>query len=185
MLIPEYDIAVTINAAGGTATLYQAAIELLATISTTLIPYADELARAQAASKYAGTYSFSTANVTNTLTLTANDGPGLQITELTLNNVPVLRTLAASQEIAFDNFSARLYPTDPDSLGTGHESWRMLLDQKVVAKSFAELGCASYNFGDPFRYVSEPLDTFVFEVSDDKAVSVDLLGWRLKLEKEE
>lgn len=98
--------------------------------------------------------------------------------------MPVLRALAARQGIRVENFSPRLYPTDPDSLGTEAESWRMLLDQKTPAKKlWGGLECMSWNLGDPARYVGEPLDTFVFHVESEKIVSVELRGWRVKLGK--
>ena len=53
-LIPEYDIAITVNAAGG-ETSYTS-IDLLGTLVTAAVPYADKLARSQAAKKYAGIY---------------------------------------------------------------------------------------------------------------------------------
>jgi hypothetical protein len=62
----------------------------------------------------------------------------------------------------------------------------MLLDQTVPAKKlWAELECMSWNLGDFARYVSEPLDTFVFHMDADceKVVSVELLGWRTNLVK--
>jgi hypothetical protein len=181
ILIPEYDIALTINAAGGkSSAAVQALFPLLV---RPLVTYADKLARSQAAATYAGTYNAISANSTNSITLSVDDGPGLAITSLTINNTPVLQSLAAMQNIPFASFSARLYPTDPDSLGTGKENWRMLLDNKDRDKGFAELQCASWNWGDFSRYVAEPLDTVTFTVEAVGAVSVELLGWRVKLDK--
>jgi hypothetical protein len=178
-IIPEYDIALTINAAGGQAN--NAVSTLFPLLVKPLVAYADKLAQKQAAFEYAGTYNATIANVTNSVTLVVDDGPGIAITALTVNDVPVLQSLAAVQKIPFENFSARLYPTDPDSLGTGEEIWRILIDNKDRNKGFAELQCASWNWGDPYRYVTEPLDTVVFTKDAGGAVSVELLGWRVKL----
>ncbi|RMZ67362.1 beta-lactamase transpeptidase [Pyrenophora seminiperda CCB06] len=185
VLIPEFDIAITINAAGGAggATSF-VCIDLLGKITAALIPYADQLARKQAASKYAGTYKLATSETNDTITISSTYGPGLSIDSMTINNVAVLPALAASQGTPVENFSARLYPTDPDSLGTDKENWRMLLDQKVPAqKLFGDMECMSWNLGDPLRYVSEPLDTFVFHMDGKKVASVELLGWRVSLVK--
>ncbi|KAL6708856.1 hypothetical protein ACN47E_002263 [Coniothyrium glycines] len=181
VLIPEYNIALTINAAGGGDQLYVAAIELLATVSSYLIPYADQLARTQAASKYAGTYSLSGSASSNTVTLSANNGPGLEVVNMTINNVPVLSVLAARAKAPLKNFSVRLYPTDPDSLGTAAENWRLLPDSINTTKVFADLGCATWNAGDWGRYQGGPLDTVTFGMKDGKAESVELQGWRVKL----
>lgn len=182
VLVPEYNIALTIHAAGGQSG--PAVQALLPLVVKPLIVYADRLARAQAAAKYAGTYRLAgSGNGTSSMTLTATEGPGLAISALTVSGVPILQTLAALQTTPYANFSARLYPTDPDSLGTAHEAFRMLLDQKTRDAGFAELYCASWNWGDPYRYVSEPLDTFVFEIKSGKVVGVNLQGWRTTLQK--
>lgn len=181
-LIPEYDIAITVNAAGG-ETSYTS-IDLLGTLVAAAVPYADKLARSQVAKKYAGVYKLSSSTSNDTLVLSSTSGPGLSIDALAIDNVPVLQALAASQKIPFKNFSPRLYPTDPDSLGSGAENWRMLLDQKNPAKKlWGGLECMSWNLGDPARYVREPLDTFVFHMEGDKVISVELLGWRVTLDK--
>ena len=185
VLIPEFGIAITVNAAGGAGgTTSFVCVDLLGKIIAALVPYADQLAQRQAASKYAGTYKLATSGANDTLVISSTSGPGLSIDSMIINNVAVLPALAASQGTPVENFSARLYPTDPDSLGTDQESWRLLLDQKVpVQKLFGDMECMSWNLGDPLRYVSEPLDTFVFHMDDGKAASVELLGWRVNLVK--
>ncbi|XPT02920.1 hypothetical protein M3J09_012024 [Ascochyta lentis] len=180
-IIPEYNIALTISAAGGKAN--DAVSTLFPLLTKPLVAYADRLARKQAAVEYAGTYKTIVDNVTNSMTLDVDDGPGLAIIDLMMNDVSVLQSLAAMQKIPFESFSARLYPTDPDTIGTGKEAWRILVDNKDQQKGFAELQCASWNWGDPFRYVTEPLDTVVFAKGADGAVSVELLGWRKQLSR--
>lgn len=185
VLVPEFDIAITINAAGGAggATSF-VCVDLLGKIIEALVPYADLLARKQAVAKYAGTYKLAASGSNDTIVISATDGPGLSIDSMTVNNVSVLPALAASQETPVENFSARLYPTDPDSLGTDLENWRMLLDQKVPPqKLFGNMECMSWNLGDPLRYVSQPLDTFMFHMDCGKVASVELLGWRVNLVK--
>jgi hypothetical protein len=182
VLIPEYDVSLTINLAGGSPNY--PAIDLLAIVAKYLVPYADELAREQAEKKYAGMYTFADGKANNTLVLSANDGPGLSVDSLIINGGPVLPALAQSRGWSLENFSARLYPTDPDSLGTDKENWRLLLDQNESSKKqWAELDCMSWNLGDFARYVGEPLDTFTFHVESGEVVGVELLGWRAKLNK--
>lgn len=184
VLIPEYDIGITINAAGG-ETSYSS-IELLDTVVAALVPWADQLARQQTGEKYAGRYVLETASSNDTLILSSTSGPGLAIEELNVNGVDVIAALAMKQKVPLDNFSARLYPTDPDSLGTQNENWRMLPDQISPAKKlWAGLECMSWNNGDWARYVGEPLDTFVFHMDEDteRVGSVELLGWRVNLVK--
>jgi hypothetical protein len=182
ILVPEFDLVVTINASGNSSS--KAVQDLLPLIMNPVIAYADASAREQAKAKYAGTYM--TGN--DTMTLAVDDGPGLAITALTISGVSVLRSLAALHGVTFDEFSARLYPTDPDSLGTYKEVWTINLDTITTAPAFADMNCNSWYRGDPFRYMEERLDTIVFEIgqstADDTSVlSAELLGWKTVLTK--
>ncbi|KAF3049596.1 hypothetical protein E8E11_009297 [Didymella keratinophila] len=181
VIVPEYNIALTINAAGGQA--QDAVSALFPQMVKPLVAYADKLARQQAKVEYAGTYKASSSSVTSSMTLAVDDGPGISILNLTINGVPVLQSLAAMQKIPYKSLSARLYPTDPDSLGTDREIWRILVDRKDRKKEFAERDCASWFSGDAFRYVTEPLDTVVFTRDEHGVKGIELLGWRAKLDR--
>lgn len=180
-IVPEYDIALTITAAGGQAN--DAVTAFLPLLVKPLVAYADGLAQEQVTRQYAGTYAVSGASAQSRLALGVDDGPGLAITEWTMNGVPVLRSLAAVQKMPFESLSARLYPADPDSGGSGKEVWKISIDRKDREVGFADLQCVSWNRADAFRYVTEPLDTVVFTMDVHGAVSVELLGWRAKLDK--
>lgn len=180
-IIPEYDIALTTNAAGGHA--QDAVSTLFPRLVKMLVAYADKLTQQQVRLEYSGTYKATVAGAANSMTLTVDDGPGLAIEDLTMNGVPVLRSLAAMQKIPYESLSARLYPTDPDSLGTNKEVWRILIDRKNRETKFAELECASWNWGDALRYVTEPLDIVIFTKDANGAVNVELLGWRVNLDR--
>lgn len=180
-VIPEYDISLTINAAGGQVN--DAVSTLFPLIMKPLVAYADKLAQEQMAEGYAGVYRSIASDATNKLTLALDDGPGLAITDFVMNGVLVLHSLATMQNTPYESFSARLYPSDADSLGTENEVWRILVDRKDKRKEFAELQCMSWNRGDAFRYITESLDTVVFTKNAYGAVSVELLGWRAKLDR--
>ena len=179
IIVPEYDIAITIHAAATKAAV--AVQKLLPLVLSPLITYADTLARSQASSKYAGTYK--DVNSNNHITLAVDGGPGVSIASFVMNGVPVLASLAALQGTTPENFTARLYPTDPDSISKHNETWRILLDQMEREEEMAEAHRASWNWGDPYRYVSQPLDTVTFEIKGDIASSIELLGWRVKLKR--
>ncbi|KAF2868597.1 beta-lactamase/transpeptidase-like protein [Massariosphaeria phaeospora] len=188
ILIPEFDLAVTMHVGGANA---QAAIvALMPLVVRPLVAHADALARRQARAKYAGTYR-DAQNADNTLTIALDDAeagcgaPGLRITHFSINGVLVLKALAALQKISpADNLSAGLYPTDPDSLGTGKETFRMLLDRARHGEAqMADFERGSWNWGDPFRYVREPVDGFEFAVEGGVVKSLDLRGWRTVLVK--
>jgi CubicO group peptidase (beta-lactamase class C family) len=181
VIVPEYNIALTINAAGGQA--QDAVSALFPQMVKPLVAYADKLARQQARVEYAGTYKASAAGVAGSMTLAVDDGPGVALNELTMNGVQVLQSLAAMQKIPYESLSARLYPTDPDSLGTDREVWRISVDRKDRKQEFAERECASWFMGDPFRYVTAPLDTVVFTRGENGVEGLELLGWRAKLDR--
>ncbi|KAJ8110380.1 hypothetical protein OPT61_g6767 [Boeremia exigua] len=179
-IVPEYNIALTINAAGGQVN--SAVSTLFPLIVKPLVAYADKLAQEKVAVEYAGAYKTATSDTTNHMNLAVDDGPGLVITDLVVNGVPVLRSLASAQKIPYDSLSARLYPAEPDSSGVG-EVWKMLIDNKARQQEFAELQCLSWNWGDSLRYVTKPLDTFIFTKDVHGLASIELVGWRVKLVK--
>ncbi|KAF3002606.1 hypothetical protein E8E13_008662 [Curvularia kusanoi] len=180
-IIPEYAIALTITAAGNKVN--DAVTTLFPLVVKPLVAYADRLAQDQAAKQYVGTYRSPTADAQNVLILSMDDGPGLSITDWTMNGVPVLRSLAAVQKIPFESLTARLYPADLDSSDAGKEVWRVLIDRTDKKQGFADLQCISWNQIDLFRFVTEPLDTVVFSKNEHGGASVELLGWRMALEK--
>lgn len=179
ILVPEYDLAVTINAAGNSSG--RAVQDIMAIVMQSLIPYADQTAREQAKAKYAGTYTLPNSN--NSITIAVDNGPGLSITSFTMNGVPVLRSLAALLGRNFATFSARIYPTDPDSLETNKQFWRIGLDSTETPPSFADSKCAAWTGLDQFRYVREPLDAVNFVMQNGNAVGIELIGWRTRLNK--
>ncbi|KAH6642966.1 beta-lactamase/transpeptidase-like protein [Boeremia exigua] len=180
-IVPEYNIALSITAAGGKAN--DAVSTLFPLMLKPLVAYADELAQEQAAAEYAGAYTSTIADTTNSMTLAMDDGPGLAVTSFTMNGVPVLQSLAAIKGIPNQSLSARVYPSDPDSMGTGTEAWRIQIDRTDREVLFAELQCISWNWADALRYVTEPLDIVVFHKDVHGAVSVELPGWRAKLDR--
>lgn len=181
VIVPEYNLALTINVAGGQA--QDAVSALFPQIVKPLVAYADGLARQQAKVEYAGTYMVSGAEPMSSITLTVDEGPGLAIEELTMNGVSVLQSLAAMRKIPYESLTARLYPTDPDSLGTNREVWRILIDRQDRKKEFADRECASWHWGDMFRYLTEPLDTVIFTKGENGLEGIELLGWRAKLDR--
>lgn len=176
ILVPEYDIALTMHVAGNDAT--PAVQGLLPLVAKPLIAYADEQARTQATSKYSGTYRSSDSN--RSISLTVDDGPGLRVESAVMNGVAIIPALAKMQGLDPSSATARLYPTDPDSKGSDSEGWRMMLDRvkEGSARGFADQYCASWNWGDTARYAGQPLDRVILHMKGGKAVGVELVGWR-------
>lgn len=179
IVVPEYNMAISIIVAGDQAG--QSVQDLMPIVMKVLIPFADAHAREQAEMKYAGTYTLPDSD--NTITITLDNGPGLSITSFNMNGVPVLRSLAALIGAKPELFSARLYPTDPDSLGTEKEFWRIRLDNTDTPNGFADAKSAAWNGVDQYRYMRQPLDAVNFVMENDNAVGIELLGWRTTLRR--
>ncbi|KAF2450914.1 beta-lactamase/transpeptidase-like protein [Karstenula rhodostoma CBS 690.94] len=176
VLVPEYNIALTIHAAGNDAR--RAVQDMLPLIVKPLIVHADEQVRSQASANYAGTYRSKKDN--RSISLVVDEGPGLLVQLAIMNGVAIIPALAKVQGLDPSNASARLFPTDPDSERSEKEHWSLLLDRvkEGAARGFAEQECASWNWGDPARYAGQPLDKVVFHMRGGKAIGIELVGWR-------
>jgi hypothetical protein len=177
IIVPEYNIAIAITVAGKDATT--AILALMPAVINPLIAYADQEARNQAQNKYVGAYSSSHAHTR--LEVALDDGPGLALKVFKVNGIDMLAALASVQGIKSANPTARLYPTDKDSFGKdGKEKWNILWDREITGDGgFAQMQCASWNFGDAARYVGQPLDSVVFHIGErGNVASAELPGWR-------
>ncbi|KAF2677061.1 beta-lactamase/transpeptidase-like protein [Lentithecium fluviatile CBS 122367] len=184
IIVPEYNIAIAITAAGNDAGPAMQAL-LPATVKP-LIAYADQEARKQVQEKYVGTYSSS--HTRSSFIVALDDGPGLALKTFTVNGVDVLKVMAKAQNIKSANPTARLYPSDKDSSGKdGKERWNILWDREITGDGgFAQMQCGSWNWGEVVRYLGVPLDTVTFHVGErGNVASVELPGWRTSLVKSE
>jgi hypothetical protein len=127
--------------------------------------------------------TYTLPNSNNSITISQDSGPGLSITGFNMNGIPVLRSLAALTGRDFATFNARLYPTDPDSLITDKEFWRITLDATNDIPSFADARCQAWSHQDQFRYIREPLDAVNFVKQNGRIIGIELLGWRTTLKK--
>ncbi|CAI6339432.1 unnamed protein product [Periconia digitata] len=183
VLIPEFDITITINVSGNDAN--RAITDLFPLLVKGLTKYADEVARKQALEKYAGTYKSSEGG-NSSLTLSLDNGPGLKIGEFMMNGVPVVTALATLQKIPpqVANANARLYPTSKDDGDESTETWRMHVPRPLDAMDgFAELNCATWTTLDPARFVGTPLEMMKLKVGGEKGVEIELPAWRSTLVK--
>lgn len=111
VLIPDYELGLTVLVAGDTSALNPLAE---ATIKT-LLPAIDRIGQAQAVSRYAGTYK-SAAPLNSSIQLTVDDGPGLRIANWISNGSDILQEYGSffhppSTGIDDVVVDARLYPT--------------------------------------------------------------------------
>lgn len=176
IMIPEYDATITMNVAGNAAT--PAIQDLMPIVVKSISKFADDLARKQALKKYVGTYKGSVGS-NSTLKLDLDDGPGLKVSEFTMNGAPVITGLASLQKIPVQGASARLYPTDQNT-NYGKEPWRLQIDIPAgLINSWVELDCASWLTLDSSRYAGVPLEMMYFRVGDGKTLSeIELPAWK-------
>jgi len=171
-VVPEFNIGITINAAGDDASIV--ARYLLDLVVQDFIPKLDDLARKQAAAKYAGQYLDDAGNPA--LVLAVDDGPGLKIAEWKSNGVSVVEswaTLTGQDPAAAE---ARAYP-----VGEG-ERWQVSLTLKTPIPLF-EKACEEWTRISSFWYKGLPADEFDFLVEDEVVVGLQVPGLRQDLAK--
>jgi len=185
VLIPEYGVGVTINAAGSAA--YRATALLLDLVVDALLPELDRRAREQARATFAGRYRAAPAaapgkgtNATGSgsgadeLVLGVDSGPGLRIQKWTSQGKDVFAGLAVLRGAKkASDVEARLYP-----IGDGGR-WRMVMETPEDGKGMVETTCSSWMSLDQFRYAGLPVDEFDFKQTAGGAVqSIEALGLR-------
>lgn len=178
ILLPEYEVAVIINAAGDGA--YDATAQLLHLIPTHLVPLLDKMAREQATNVYSGKYISTNTSSYSSLELSVDQGPGLKISNWTNDGKPMFTALATIYGTDNpDYIDARLYPTgDSNRWRMGVEVQGSIDGVEMIAK-----GCQNWKKVDQVRYAKLPLDEFHFAVQDGKVMGVANLGLRSSLAK--
>ncbi len=186
-LIPDYDLAVAINLAGPDSS--PAAVQVVfSQLVQALLPVVDQIAKDEAALKYAGTYSTGT---NSSITLSV-DQYGLLVTNFSANGVDVASGYAALAGSDPADTTIRLYPTD---LSSGNQTgWRAIYQTSTAEELasfdaqlfFPQGSCQSWTEVDLSTYGYQALDYFVFEEGMGGIVEkVEAKAWRLVLEKME
>lgn len=181
VFVPEYDLTISILAAGNSA--HQASRSLLQEVTKKLIPLADQITRKEAEVKYGGKYSGNDNGINVTVTL--DDGPGLALTYWKMNWQDILAYLPQVAGLG-DNgktISARIYPTDPDSLDTDKHFWQIHMSVPQPESDWADMDCMTWQEMDKLRYIREPLDAAYFVMEGPVAKAVHFPGWRMTLER--
>jgi hypothetical protein len=193
IIVPEYDLAVTINAAGNSSA--QAVKTIMPLVMRALISYVDKAVRSEAQHVYEGTYS--TQDGKSYMNIVLDAGPGLSIDTWFMNDVPIPTAVSAllhgNAPIPIANtrnsspapvLSARLYPTDPDSWHAEKQFWRIHFSGPEEKGGFADMACMTWAQLDRFRYAQQPLDAAYFVLGEEgRAVAVELPGWGSRLER--
>lgn len=180
-LSPDHDAGFTVLTAGTTA--HQSTAIISEIVSDVLLPALDAAARNQALNRFGGTYELATDGSNSSITITADDGPGLKIERWISNSVDMYETLMGLQKVTDRSaISIRLQPT---GLGT---STRIGFSAVVNAQPAPPYpgpvagACISWLTLDSFRYGNVALSEFEFEVNDNgDATSVSPRALRITL----
>jgi hypothetical protein len=183
VVIPEYNVAATILAAGPQS--YDISVLLLDNVAAKLVPTLDSLARTQAQEKYAGRYVSSNSSNDAALTLTVDDGPGLKISEW--------KNLGKDMLLAFETvlfqgpqtngtliLDTRIYPSGIDN------RWRVQFEKVTGQKDWtlSSTSCDTWAKVDQFRYARKPVDEVEFVVGKDGIIhGMELPGLRAALQR--
>ncbi|OCL07086.1 beta-lactamase/transpeptidase-like protein [Glonium stellatum] len=185
-MLPDYGIGFVTLAAGQGS--YTAINGLIADI---VLPELEAVARNEAESVYAATYT-ATNGLNSSITLTTDPSkPGLGVSSWISNGTDFLAVIAALQLVSKDESSIRIYPTDLESTSNSNASGRKIAFRGVVevTSSFQDHGvfssCGSWFDVDGNTWGNYPMDELIFSLSDDgtKAITVTLKFLKVNLER--
>ena len=176
VLVPDYDVALTVLVAGPSDT-ENPANELASTIIKAFLPVIEKIGKQQAATLYAGSYESLSSQ--SALQITVDDGPGLHVNQWVSNGQDFLQAYKGFTGQQAGDVDFRLYPT---GLKNAHAvSFRGIL-QVLPANDTASLqtddlfstDCSNWFEIDGFQYGFNAADDFLFNVDESgHAISVE------------
>lgn len=180
VVIPDYELGVTILVAGGREDLLGAMLEI---VTVAIVRAAEQLAVRQLSERYAGTYQSSDPDLNSTITFTA-DHRGFVAEKFISNSTNVLDGAAANLYVA-ENWYAALSPTllyhDEDK--KQGEEWRML-NAEVRTESVGGIW-DDFCVEDMDRpmYAGLPFNEFRFWDRNEKGQfqTIEIVGFRVNL----
>jgi CubicO group peptidase (beta-lactamase class C family) len=184
IMIPEYDIGVTILIAGTSALMSP----LREAVTVPLVRSLDNVVAKSAQSTYAGIYTPIDNSLNTTLELSASAERGLEIKQFISNGSDVLTVLMSGQlDPGIDDgaWHTQLVPTllfkNQTSAPPQGELWRALpVKHKTVEDPVWHDFCITDE--DSLMYAGEPLMEFAFWRNEAGEITeVDLTGFRIKL----
>ena len=189
VLIPDYEVAFTILAAGNVSSLVGMLAEI---ITETFLPVIYQISKEEASRAFGGVYT-STSSTNSSLSLISDEGPGLLINKWVSNGTDLLKVY---QQLAGGAAQTRVYPTglsSPTKSGssTSEVAWRGIFQSASVAnstyrpKQIWNNDCAPLFGVDVLEYGHNSVDDFVFQLDQrGSAISVTPRAFRINLERE-
>ncbi|KAF4771210.1 hypothetical protein HAV15_012570 [Penicillium sp. str.  len=182
-LSPDHNTGFTVLVAGENSHAMTSTIaEMMADI---MLPALDEVAKDQALERFGGTYALTSGSSNSSITITADDGPGLVVSAWTSNSVDMIKSLMTLQGVT--DRSAIGIRLQPSGLETpGRISFLAVIYSLDVSEDAGPIvgSCLSWMLLDSMVYGNVGLPEFEFAIDHDgDATSLSLRALRVTLAK--
>lgn len=170
ILLPEYDIGISILTAGIEA---PATSRILSDIVTTsFVPAFEQAAKEEAVGTHVGVYTDEKTNSSMRLDV-LEDEPGLKITEWTFGGVDVFSLLSQAMRSSFA-VDVHMYPTGLKSVDGKQVSWRAIFEsQRPKPAGLFSSFCSSWFSAEGVVYGGQSMGEFIFKMGDAGAEEVE------------
>lgn len=180
-LSPDHNAGFTVLVAGGNSHAMTSTIgEMVADI---MLPGLDEVARNQALGRFGGTYALTSGSSNSSITITADDGAGLAVSEWTSNSVDMIESLMTLQKVTDRSaISIRLQPSGLET--PGRISFLAVIYTLDVSEEAGPIigSCFSWILLESLVYGNVGLPEFEFALNHDgNATSLSPRALRVSL----
>lgn len=183
ILLPEYDIGITILTAGPAGAIAGATSRILSDIVTTsFLPAFEQAAQEEAAAAYAGVYTDAETNSTMTLDVVKGE-PGLKVSEWSFGGVDVFPLLSLAMRTT-NPVTIQMYPTGLDSPDGKEVAWRAILEvHRPKGAGLFSSFCSSWFSAEGVVYGGQSIGEFIFKLKDAAAEELDFRMLDIPMEK--
>lgn len=173
ILLPEFDIGITILTAGPSGSIAGATSRILSDIVTTsFMPAFERGAKEEAATVYAGVYADAETNSTITLDI-LEDEPGLKVSEWSFGGVDVFPLLSQAMRTPYP-VNIQMYPTGLDSPDGKGVAWRAILEvQRPKGAGLFSSFCSTWFSAEGVVYGGQSIGEFIFKLNGTAAGELD------------
>ncbi|KAJ5700036.1 hypothetical protein N7536_003049 [Penicillium majusculum] len=182
-LSPDHNTGFTVLVAGENSHAMTSTIaEMVADI---MLPALDKVAKDQALERFGGKYALTSGSSNSSITITADDGPGLVVSAWTSNSVDMIESLMTLQGVTDRSaISIRLQPSGLET--PGRISFLAVIYSLDVSEYAGPIvgSCLSWMLLDSMVYGNVGLPEFEFAIDHDgDATSLSLRALRVTLAK--
>lgn len=180
---PDHGAGFTVLVAGGNSHQMTATISEM--VTDMLLPTLDEIAQKQALQRFGGTYALTGGSANSSITITADDGPGLKVTEWVNDSVDMIETVMGLQGVTDRSaLSIRLQPSGLQT--SGRISFLAVIYAIPIPENTGPIlgSCFSWILLESMVYNSIGLPEFEFGLDDNgDVISLSPRALRVKLSR--